>query len=104
MLFELILVFQAFKVVFGMHCIRVFCKFLDDLYYEPLPWFMIEGVQKSLKNQQIQLSIIFVSNWSTLPLVQILHNYVVLSSIEYFKSIFYKIQNVITWSDLQNLV
>jgi len=35
-----------FSVVFSMFCIRVFCirvfeKFLDDPYYEPLPWFVV---------------------------------------------------------------
>ena len=32
---------EALKMVFGVHSIRVFSKFLLDPYYEPLPWFMI---------------------------------------------------------------
>jgi len=38
-LFELILAFQD-----GLACVILGCfeKFLDDPYYEPLPWFMIK--------------------------------------------------------------
>ena len=38
---------EALMMVFGMRSIGMFSKFLFDLYYEPLLWFMI------LQNQGI---------------------------------------------------
>ena len=35
---------EALKMVFDVHSIRVFSQFSLDLYYEPLPWFMIGDV------------------------------------------------------------
>ena len=32
---------EALKMVFSVHCIKVFLNFSLDPYYKPLPWFMI---------------------------------------------------------------
>ena len=47
---------------FGVHYIRVFCKFHDDPYYELLPWFMIiwrSGYGQFLQANENQETIVY---------------------------------------------